>query len=104
MRKTREILRLRLGEDRKQREVTFACGVSQSTVNDYILRAYLAGLSWPLPAEMDDATLEAKMFPTEKAGTNERAPIDLEYIYKEMPRKGVTLIALPHRRGSDRNY
>lgn len=94
MRKTREILRLRLGEGRSQKETALSTGVSQSTVHEYIIRSRLAGLSWPLPPELDDAALESRMFPTEKAGTHERAPIDLEYICKEMHRKGVTLMLL----------
>ena len=37
--------------------------VANSTVSDYAGRARAAGLSWPLPEGMDDAALEAALFP-----------------------------------------
>ena len=39
-------------------------GLAQGTVSKYLWRARQAGLSWPLPAELDDdARLEARLFP-----------------------------------------
>lgn len=94
MRKIREILRLRVGEKRTQKEVGLSVGVSQSTVHDYVVRAKLAGLSWPLPSDVDDGELERLMFPTEGAGVPHRAGLDLTYIHREMRRKHVTLMLL----------
>jgi hypothetical protein len=58
MRKTREIIRLRLGMGLIQQQVAQNCNCSQSTVHDCIARVKLAGLSWPLPEELDDLKLE----------------------------------------------
>jgi len=38
--------------------------MSRSTVTDYIRRAEAAGLSWPLPGDLDDDALEKKLFPS----------------------------------------
>src|SRR5947208_17147111 len=63
MRKTREILRLRWGLQRSLRETAASCGVGATTVHDVVARARAAGLRWPLPAELDDAALEARPYP-----------------------------------------
>ena len=62
MRQIREILRLRWACGLPQRAVARACGVGLGTVSDYCCRATQAGLSWPLPDELDDAQLEAHLF------------------------------------------
>ena len=38
-------------------------GIPHTTVADHLRRAAAAGLSWPLPDEMDDPALEALLFP-----------------------------------------
>jgi transposase len=47
-------------------------------------------VSWPLPAELDDAALEARLFPAAPAG-RERVPPDLAAIHQELKGVGVTL-------------
>ena len=61
MRMAREILRLYFGLHLKKRQIGRACGVAPSTVVDYIQRAEEAGISWPLPTDLDDTALEAKL-------------------------------------------
>jgi hypothetical protein len=51
----REVLRLSAA-GRSQRLIAQSIGVGQSTVGDYLNRARLAGVAWPM--EMDDAALE----------------------------------------------
>ncbi len=48
MRKIKEILRLKWGCSLSNRQIGISCSISHSTVADYVLRAKLAGLSWPL--------------------------------------------------------
>jgi DNA-binding transcriptional regulator LsrR (DeoR family) len=55
MRKIREMFRLRWVEQLSQRHVARSIGVSPATVSDCLGRAKVAGLSWPLPDELDDA-------------------------------------------------
>jgi len=44
-------------------------GVSDGVVHGYLRRARLAGLSWPLPKEMDDDAFELLLFPGPAAAT-----------------------------------
>ncbi len=63
MRQFRDILRLKYTAGLSNRAIARACSVSVGTVSNYVHRAEEAGLSWPLPAEMDDAALERMVFP-----------------------------------------
>ena len=40
-----------------------ACGVSTGTVSHVLARAEAAGLSWPLPNDLDDEALRARLYP-----------------------------------------
>lgn len=90
MRKTREILRLRWELKRSLRETAASCGVGASTVHDVMARAKAAGLGWPLPAELDDAGLEARLYPPPPRDP-ERAVPDFAAMHRELKRRGVTL-------------
>jgi DNA-directed RNA polymerase specialized sigma24 family protein len=48
MRKTKEVLRLRLELGLGQRQIARSCGMGLATVHDYLERA-AAGIGWPLP-------------------------------------------------------
>jgi len=67
-----------------------ACGMGAGTVSEYLARAAQAGLTWPLPAELDDVALEALLFPAVPPG-QERARPDLLKVHQELKRPGVTL-------------
>ena len=54
-------------------------------------RAAQAGLGWPLPAELDDAALEALLFPHAPPRAVSYAAPDFALIHQELKRKGVTL-------------
>ena len=64
MRKIRDVLRLRLGDQLSLRQVSLSLAIPHTTVADYVRRALAAGLvSWPLPAELaDDDALESRLF------------------------------------------
>ena len=92
MRKTKEILRLHWGLGLGKRQISRACNVSPSTVVDYIRRAEKAGLSWPLPDDIDDTTIEALLFPPEPPKrTSLRCMPSMEEIHRDLRKKGVTL-------------
>ncbi|HEY8531698.1 MAG TPA: IS21 family transposase [Limnochorda sp.] len=92
MRKIREILRLHHVAKLGVRAIGRSLGLSHSTVAEVLRRAEAAGLSWPLPEEMDDAALEAALYgPTAPAQTRHPMP-DMDHLYRELrSRKGVTL-------------
>ena len=63
MRKIREIIRLRFGEGLSMRAVSASLQIPLTTVTDHVSRARCAGLSWPLPEELDDdEAFEARLF------------------------------------------
>lgn len=92
MRQIKEILRLKYELKRSQQSIAYATGIARSTVRDYLSRAHVANLSWPLPDEMDNAALEALLFPVTEKRACENKPIpDWQYIHTELKRKSVTL-------------
>ena len=90
MRTLRDILKLKWECGLTNTEIAQNCNVARSTVFERVARAKLAGLSWPLPADLDDAALEAKLYPQAPPG-HERVPVDFEQVHHEMSRRGVTL-------------
>jgi hypothetical protein len=63
MRKIEEVLRLHHGCGRSNREIARAVRASPTTVGEYLRRARLAELSWPLPEGLNERALEAALFP-----------------------------------------
>jgi len=94
MRKVRDILRLAHGEGLPLRQVGAAVGVPFTTVADHLRRAQRAGLSWPLPDELDDTALEALLFPKGPASEPNRPLPDWNQVHRELRRDGVTLMLL----------
>ncbi len=91
MRRIKDVLRLKAA-GHSRRQIAQSCGIARSTVAEYVRRAEAAGLSWPLPAELDDAELERKLFPPPVAISSEqRAVPDWSVVNQEIKRKGVTL-------------
>jgi len=63
MRKVKEVLRLRFGLGLQQNQIARSCQIGQATVHRYLQKAAAAGLTWPLPEEIDDHRLEELLFP-----------------------------------------
>ncbi|HAI21013.1 MAG TPA: hypothetical protein DCM14_03845 [Clostridiales bacterium UBA8153] len=92
MRKVRQLLRLARDARRSMRQVLRSCGVSRTTVSELLSRASQAGLSWPLPGEWDDATLEDRLYTQHRQPRVEVRPLpDFQVLHRELHRKGVTL-------------
>ena len=72
MRRIRDGLRLKYDNRLRHRAIARACGVGVRTVSEYVRRAAAAGLSWPLPEELDDAALEARVFRTATPSRGQR--------------------------------
>lgn len=90
MRKLSEVLRLRLGQKLSVRKIAVGCCLARSTVADYLGRARVAGLTWPLPEGLDNEKLEIMLFPVRESGSERPAP-DMAYIHNELKRQHVTL-------------
>lgn len=93
MRKIRDVLRL-ISQGHSQRSVSKSLGISRKSVNEYILRAKSAELSWPLNKDINDFELENMLFPHAILGTKHKPQPDWQMVFNEMQRKGSTLEAL----------
>jgi transposase len=95
MRKIKEILRLKWSSGLSNRQIAQSCVMARSTVAEYLRRAQAAGLSWPLPAEWDDVSLEELLFPPAAYIPAAERPVpNWAEIHREYKRKGVTLSLL----------
>jgi transposase len=95
MRQIHEVLRLKWAAGLSERQIARSLGLSRPTVAAYVRRAQVAGLSWPLPAGLDAATLEQRLFPSSATPTPAiRLVPDWTTVHHELKRKGVTLFLL----------
>jgi transposase len=96
MRQVREVLRLKFVGGVPTREIARRVGVAASTVRTTIKRFQGAGLTWPLPEEMTEATLEARLFAAVGTRQGHRRQVEPEWteIHRELKRKHVTLSIL----------
>lgn len=89
-----EILRLCWDLKLSHSDTASSLGVAPSTVHRYVAIAKAAGLSWPLPAGLDETDLERLLFPPVSERPKLRAEPDWGHVHTEYKRKGVTLILL----------
>ena len=95
MRQIREVLRLQFASKLPQRAIAKSLRLSQGAVSGYLSRARAAGVSWPLAADLDDAQLEALLFPPAPAiATDQRPMPDWAWVHRELHRPNVTLALL----------
>ncbi len=95
MRKIRETLRLHHDSGLGQRPISRCLNISRTTVGDYLHRAQIAGLGWPLPNDLTDQQLYSRLFPPAIAVSASDRPLpDCVYLHTELKRKGVTLMLL----------
>lgn len=94
MRQVREVLRLKWECNFSDRKTARSCGISRPTVAEYVTRALAAGLTWPLPVDLNEAALEARLFPSVAVAAPGRVLPDLPTLHRELARKGVTLMLL----------
>lgn len=62
MKKISEILRQRYELQQSHHEIARSLNISSSTVFDYLTRAKLANIAWPLPCELSEQELYDKLF------------------------------------------
>lgn len=94
MRKILDILRLHHAEGLSNRAIASSVGISAGTVSYYLSRARAAGISWPLVPDLNEEGLYALLFPKAVDAKQSRPLPDMAWIYKELKRKGVTLLLL----------
>ena len=92
MRQIQEILRLRYQNRLSIRKIARSCGLPTSTVGDYLHRAEIAGLNWPLPEGLSEPQLMERLMAT-PAPSREPCQVlpDWPQVQAELRRKSVTL-------------
>ncbi len=93
VRKIREVMRLKNEAHLSDRQIAAVLGSARSTVQECLKRARSAGLSWPLPAEIDDEELSARLYPRAEIAPRYPTP-DFAAIQTELAHKGVTRMLL----------
>jgi transposase len=98
MRKIREVLRLHHELHLSARKIASSCTLGRDTVRRYLERARAINFTWPPPADMDDATLEALFHdqptaPPPPPSVKHELP-DWAGVERELKRKGVTRLLL----------
>jgi len=92
MKNIKEVLRLKFDKNLSNREIAKSCSTAHSTIGEYIFKAQKAGLSWPLPCDLDDSAIENLLFqPPQKPNGSQRKIPSMDYLYHELKRKSVTL-------------
>jgi transposase len=96
MRQIREILRLHHSVGMSQHAVARSLGLAQGTVSKYLNRTRRAGLTWPLPPELDDdVLLENRLYPPPSDLPGDKRPQpDWAVVHQELRRASVTLMLL----------
>src|SRR5271166_6572534 len=86
--KIREVLRLQ-AEGHRQRKIAASVNCSRSTVQECLQRARSAGVGWPLPEDLDEQALQAKLYPSKAKAVLMPEP-DFDRVLRELGRKHVT--------------
>lgn len=95
MRQVREVLRLKHVCGQSGHQIAAAVGVSRYTVAEYLRRAGVVGITWPVPPELDDAALERQLFlPPFTPAEALRPQPAWASVHAELRRPGVTLLLL----------
>src|SRR5512145_492272 len=95
MRKIREVLRLTHELGLSVRQVREATGVGKTAVSEYVARAKVIGITWPIPPEIGDAELERRLFTPAGFHDGPTRPVpDWAKVHEELKRRGVTLMIL----------
>lgn len=91
MRRIRDLLRLKYAQGLSSRAIASSLSISKGAVGAYLSRVRAAGLSWPLPPELDDDALELLLFPGQVCSRVPERPVpDWGAVDRELRRKGVT--------------
>src|SRR6202161_1997671 len=95
MRKVRYALRVRPALGVSERQIAITTGLSRSTVGEYLRRAAVIGITWPVPEGLDDAELERRVVTSTTVYEQPaRALPDWSHVHRELKRRAVTLLLL----------
>ena len=92
MRTFKEVLRLKSDHQLTNRKIARSCAISHVTVGKYLDLATKAGITWPLPEDLDDGQLEQRLYAkVSRTAFDQPGMPPMEYLFQEMKKKSVTL-------------
>jgi hypothetical protein len=95
MRKIREVLRLTHELGLSVRQVSKSTGVGKTAAGEFVARAKVIGITWPIPAEISDAELDRRLFTPASPHECPIRPVpDWAKVHEELKRRGVTRMIL----------
>jgi hypothetical protein len=99
MRKVRDVLRLKHTLGMSLRQISEATGIGKTVIGEYVRRAGVLGITWPVADGIDDAELERRLFPVPCEMGPPRAAIDWRRVHEEMKRRdaGSAVAGVPGR-------
>ena len=106
MRQVREVLRLKYVCGHSGHQIAAMVGVSRYTVAEYLRRAAVVGITWPVPEALDDTALECKLSRRRSRSEAVRPQPDWPRMHAELRKPGVTLLLLweEYRAGQPDGY
>jgi addiction module HigA family antidote len=90
MKRIIEVLRLKHAAKLSHYKIARACGLSKGVVGKYVSATQALGLTWPLPEGVDEARLEALLFPALQPSGRLVEP-DYFQMHQALKHKGATL-------------
>jgi len=95
MRKIREVLRLTHELGLSVCQVSKATGIGKTAVGEFVARAKVIGITWPIPSEIKDAEFERRLFTPAGPRDGPVRPVpDWAKVHQELKRRGVTRMTL----------
>ena len=91
MRKVREIMRLHYESRLSNRQIADALRISKTSVFNTLERFRASGMIWPIPEDLADTELEARIYKKDPARKKADILPDFEYIEDEVSRPHMTL-------------
>lgn len=93
MRKVREVIRLKHEHGLSYRAISDATGIGKTAAAEYVHRAAVIGITWPVPEAVRVADLERRLFRS-PGSEPARGAIDWPKVPEELKVRGVTLLLL----------
>ena len=93
MSKIKDALRLKFEAKLSNRDVAHCLKIGAATVSDILARFRNAKLDWPLPENLTEIALEARLYPDKKSPST-KAQADFSNIHQELKNKGMTKLLL----------
>jgi transposase len=91
MRKVRKVLRLHFESRLSNQQIADALRISKTSVFNILGRFKESEITWPIPEDLPDTELEARIYRKESSNEKEDILPDFEYIHEELTRPHMTL-------------